>query len=150
IKLDPEERSIRSDSKVFIHQSVESTKNTGYAWLDLKTATVTPLFRGNTTVNKNPLKARDKNCLVFTRENYQVFPDLLYISDAGNYELNSEKRVSHANQQQSEYNWGSIELVEWTSLTGEKLRGLLVKPDGFDPAKQYPMIVNFYERVSDG
>ena len=150
IKLDPEERSIRSDSKVFIHQSVESTKNTGYAWLDLKTATVTPLFRGNTTVNKNPLKARDKNCLVFTRENYQVFPDLLYISDAGNYELNSEKRVSNANPQQSEYNWGSIELVEWTSLTGEKLRGLLVKPDGFDPAKQYPMIVNFYERVSDG
>jgi hypothetical protein len=73
-------------------------------------------------VNKNPLKARDKNCLVFTRENYQLFPDLLYISDAGNYELNTEKRVSNANPQQSEYNWGSIELVEWTSLTGETAR----------------------------
>ncbi len=27
---------------------------------------------------------------------------------------------------------------------------MLVKPDGFDPKKKYPMIVNFYEKSSDG
>lgn len=27
---------------------------------------------------------------------------------------------------------------------------MLFKPEGFDPARRYPMIVNFYERSSDG
>ena len=60
------------------------------------------------------------------------------------------KQISDANPQQSEYSWGSIELYEWLSSDGQKLQGLLVKPENFDPNKKYPMIVNFYERSSDG
>ena len=39
--------------------------------------------------------------------------------------------------------------MQWTSLSGEKISGLLVKPENFDPAKQYPLVVNFYEKLSD-
>ena len=57
--------------------------------------------------------------------------------------------ISDANPQQKDYRWGTAELYQWTSLTGEQLSGTLVKPEGFDPAKKYPMIVNFYERSSN-
>ena len=40
--------------------------------------------------------------------------------------------------------------MEWINADGVPLQGLLYKPEGFDPAKKYPMIVYFYERLSDG
>jgi dipeptidyl aminopeptidase/acylaminoacyl peptidase len=57
--------------------------------------------------------------------------------------------LSDANPQQKDYNWGTIELVNWTSLDGKELTGMLAKPENFDPNKKYPMIVNFYERSSN-
>jgi dipeptidyl aminopeptidase/acylaminoacyl peptidase len=36
------------------------------------------------------------------------------------------------------------------SLDGRKLEGTLHKPADFDPSKKYPMIVNFYEKSSQG
>jgi len=42
-----------------------------------------------------------------------------------------------------------VEHVKWTSFDGGELRGLLYKPENFDPAKKYPMIVYFYEKYSN-
>jgi dipeptidyl aminopeptidase/acylaminoacyl peptidase len=39
--------------------------------------------------------------------------------------------------------------MEWTSLDGKRLQGILYKPEDFDPSQQYPMMVYFYERNSD-
>ena len=59
------------------------------------------------------------------------------------------RRMSEANPQQKDYTWGTAELVGWTSADGAPLRGILLKPEGFDPGEQYPMIVSFYEKMSD-
>jgi len=40
-------------------------------------------------------------------------------------------------------------MVEWKDYDGESVKGLLVKPEDFDPSKKYPMMVNFYEKNSD-
>ncbi|HRF38229.1 MAG TPA: hypothetical protein PK198_05560, partial [Saprospiraceae bacterium] len=77
---------------------------------------------------------KDADKWLFTRQNFQTFPDLQYSSD-----LVSFKQVSNANPQQKDYRWGTIELYEWTAADGQKLQGMLVKPEGFDPKKQYPM-----------
>jgi dipeptidyl aminopeptidase/acylaminoacyl peptidase len=58
-------------------------------------------------------------------------------------------RISDVNPQQSEYRWGTAERVQWTSVDGKPLQGILYKPDGFDPDAEYPMMVYFYERNSD-
>jgi dipeptidyl aminopeptidase/acylaminoacyl peptidase len=49
-----------------------------------------------------------------------------------------------------DYLWGNIEMVQWRSLDNIPLNGLLIKPENFDPKKKYPMMVYFYERMSDG
>ncbi|HEV3439979.1 MAG TPA: prolyl oligopeptidase family serine peptidase, partial [Gemmata sp.] len=48
-----------------------------------------------------------------------------------------------------DYNWGKAELVNYKSSDGKPLSGVLVKPENFNPAKKYPMVVYIYERVSD-
>lgn len=152
IKLDPEERSIAPDATILLHQFNDRTKAEGYAWLNTDKGTLSPWLGGDFAFSKQPQKAKNADNLVFTKENFQTFPDLIFSGFSANKQrtTNNEQRISNANPQQSEFRWGSIELVQWTSIAGDKLSGLLVKPEGFDPAKQYPMIVNFYEKLSDG
>jgi len=92
-----------------------------------------------------PLKAKDANGVIYSYETFGLFPDLL-VSDLS---FARTTRISDANPQQKEFLWGSAELFSWTSLDGKRLEGLLYKPENFDPAKKYPMIVNFYERSSE-
>ena len=91
-------------------------------------------------------KAEGADVLVYTRETFQEFPDLWVTGP----DFADGRRVTDANPQQSEFLWGTAELVEWTSLDGVPLQGILYKPEGFDPSRQYPMMVYFYERSSDG
>ncbi|MDE2826544.1 MAG: prolyl oligopeptidase family serine peptidase [Bacteroidota bacterium] len=91
-------------------------------------------------------KAEDADQLLFTRESFTEFGDLW----TSGLDMSDMKRVSHLNPQQFDYTWGTAELVRWTSLDGLPLTGMLFKPDDFDASQQYPMMVYFYEKMSDG
>ena len=91
-------------------------------------------------------RAQDAEVFAYTRSTFQEFPDLWVAGPA----LDNGRKVTGANPQQSDYLWGSAELVEWTSMDGTPLQGILYKPEGFDPSEEYPMMVYFYERSSDG
>ncbi len=83
--------------------------------------------------------------LIYTKEDYQASPDL-YLNTA----FNNEQRLTDINPQQANYNWGTAELVEWTTPKGYQAEGILYKPEDFDPNKKYPIIAYFYEKLSDG
>jgi dipeptidyl aminopeptidase/acylaminoacyl peptidase len=91
-------------------------------------------------------KAENADVFLFTKSTFQNFPDL-WVTD-GTFQ--GQRKLTNANPQQAEYNWGSAELVSWTSADGTPLQGILYKPENFDPTKQYPMMTFFYERYSDG
>lgn len=93
-----------------------------------------------------PRKAENADVLLYTRSSYQEFPDLWVAAS----DFSEPRRISAANPQQAEYLWGSAELVEWTSTEGVPLQGVLYKPEDFDPTRKYPLVVYFYERMSDG
>lgn len=145
INLDREQRTIPADGKILLHVFNENSKESGYSYLDLSTGNLSNLIIGPYSYTRRPLKAKNADKLVFTKGNFEVFPDLFY-TDA---DFKNAKQISIANPQQKNYAWGTMELYSWTSLDGQKLNGLLVKPENFDPNKKYPMIVNFYERNSD-
>lgn len=93
-----------------------------------------------------PRKAGDADVVMLTRERFDEFPDL-WVTDLDFTEM---RRISDANPQQADYLWGTAELVEWRSADGTLLQGILYKPEDFDPSRKYPMMVYFYERMSDG
>ncbi len=91
-----------------------------------------------------PQLSQDGSEFLTTRETVSEFPNL-YVGSS----LAALQRISDANPQQSQYRWPTVELVHWTNDDRIPLTGLLYKPDGFDPSRKYPMIVYYYEQLSD-
>ncbi|HEY0896511.1 MAG TPA: prolyl oligopeptidase family serine peptidase [Sphingobacteriaceae bacterium] len=92
-----------------------------------------------------PVMAKYASEFIYTKGNYQLSPDLYVSSD-----FRRETKLSAINPQQADYNWGTAELVKWTTPKGYHSEGILYKPEDFDPARKYPMVVYFYEKLSDG
>lgn len=90
-------------------------------------------------------QAADADTYIYTKENYSHSPDL-YVS----LDFTTEIQLSVLNPQQQTYNWGTAELMKWTTPQGHAAEGILYKPEDFDPNKKYPVIAYFYERLSDG
>jgi dipeptidyl aminopeptidase/acylaminoacyl peptidase len=145
IRLDREERNIDLKQEALLHSFKEKSKQEGYLSFNFFNKRIQRLVEGDYAFSNSPQKAKDVNFLLFTKESFQLFPDLILVK---NNNFNQEIKISAANPQQNEYSWGAIEPYTWTSLDGEELTGLLVKPANFDPNKKYPMLVNFYERSS--
>ena len=144
VQTDKEELFLDMNKEWLLHTFDENTKDEGFVSMNAKNGSQISLLQGSYHYS-NPVKAALSDNLIYTRESFQEFPDLR-IADAN---LKSSTTLSKANPQQNEYNWGTIELVNWISLDGILLTGLLVKPENFDASKKYPMLVNFYERSSD-
>ena len=89
-------------------------------------------------------KAKDAEVYMFSRESFREYPEV-WVAGAG---LENPRALSDVGNQQDAFTWGTAELVQWTSLDGQKLDGVLYKPDGFDPGQKYPLMVYFYEKLS--
>lgn len=85
----------------------------------------------------------EKYC-IWTRQNINEFRDLWWSSS----DFSKPIRVTFANPQQKDYNWGQVRLVEWTNYENKPNKGLLYLPENYDPKKEYPVLVQFYETHS--
>ncbi|MCK5941813.1 MAG: S9 family peptidase [Planctomycetes bacterium] len=90
-------------------------------------------------------RPKDADRLFMTFSRFDQFPDV-WTTDLA---FGRAKKLTNGCPLRDEVRWGSAELVSWLSDDGIPLKGYLVKPDGFDPEKKYPMMVYFYERSSN-
>lgn len=56
------------------------------------------------------MKAKDADEYIFTKESYVKSPNLFATSD-----FKEQIQLSDTNPQQAQYNWGTDELVNWTT-----------------------------------
>ena len=145
VRTDPEEQWIPAGSKALLSAFQTEAMTTGFYRGPLYGTEKPEALLMEKAWLTSPRKARLGDRLLWTRESFTDFPDLW----SSNGWFGDQTRISTANPQQSEYIWHTVELVEWNSFTGEKLQGLLYKPENFDPAKKYPVIVYFYERNAE-
>jgi len=89
-------------------------------------------------------KAKNADTILYTRESYSEYPDL-WIGDS---KFQSPKKITEANPQIEDFAWGNAELVEWRSVDGLPLQGVLIKPGNYEPGKRYPVVVYFYRFFS--
>jgi dipeptidyl aminopeptidase/acylaminoacyl peptidase len=145
-KLDPEEKAISPSRAMLLHATDDKTKATGYfRAAGEANAQPVPLVMLDKAVG-NLLKPKNAETLVFTLSRFEEFPDL-WVSD-GNF--SGMKKISGANPQQADYVWGRSELIEYRNVDGKALRAILTKPENFNPAKKYPLIVYIYEKLTNG
>lgn len=145
-QLDKDIRSFNRSAEMYLFAFNEENKQSGIFKTKISSAKNPELLQmGDFYGYKNLVKAKNAEVYSYTKETYQQAPNV-YISD----NLKAENRISEINPQQSQYNWGSTELISWTTPKGYQSKGILYKPEDFDLNKKYPMIVYFYEKLSDG
>ena len=89
-------------------------------------------------------RSKDKSQMMMRKMTAIDYPNL-FLSD----DFIVGKQITDANPQQKDYNWTTVELINWTSYEGVELEGLLYKPENYDPDKVYPLMVYFYELYTD-
>jgi len=145
INLDREQEYIDLNTPMLMTGFNEADKSTGIYRARLSSPANPTLLAGGSYNYGNVMKAKDADKYIYTRENYEVYPDV-WATDAN---FKKGVQLTQGIRQQELYIWGTTELISWISLDGRKLEGVIYKPANFDPTKKYPMIVNFYERNSE-
>jgi dipeptidyl aminopeptidase/acylaminoacyl peptidase len=138
-RLDPEEIFIDPARPLYLSAYGEWTKKFGYArlrmgrgaehlvWLDRNVGRLA--------------KAKDAEVYSYIVQGFDESPNY-FVGGPG---LADARQVSETNPFQKEFAWGRAELVDFTNARGERLQGSLYYPAGYEPGKQYPMIVYIYE-----
>ncbi|MCF3110196.1 prolyl oligopeptidase family serine peptidase [Niabella sp. CC-SYL272] len=147
ISTDPEERYIRPSNKNLLSVFNNENKKAGFTILEnnrLNNTLFTPqLFREQACYYDSVTRAKHAPVYAYTRESYGQSPDL-YVFGNG-----KETKLSAINPQQSQYNWGTAALYHWTTFSGKPATGILYRPEDFDSTKKYPVLLYFYEKLSD-
>jgi len=136
---------IKPKETIYFSVFDEKTKDNGYYYKDMskrKPVMTKWIVEPMTFVYLN--RSKDGKVITYTKHNFVHSPDVWITKD----NFKTQTKITDINPQQKEYNWGTNELVHWTSRTGVELDGILHKPEDFDPNKKYPMLLYFYERNS--
>lgn len=88
-------------------------------------------------------KAKNADVLMYSQSSFDEFPDLWVT----NLEFVRPKKVTDLGKQMEPFLWGKAELRAFQSSDGKPLKGILIKPDDFDPHKTYPLMVYIYETL---
>ncbi|GAC1477755.1 MAG: hypothetical protein NVS1B4_20870 [Gemmatimonadaceae bacterium] len=144
IEPDPDEELPEPGAAMTLRAMDDETKESGFWRVRVGSRQPPQRIVMGAEAYGRPLKARQAEVYAVTISTFERFPDIW----AGP-RLDALARLSDANPQQGEYRWGSVELVRWRNADGVALKGLLYKPEGFDSTKKYPMVVYYYERLSD-
>lgn len=145
-RFDPEKKSYSRHEDMYISAFDQNTKDQGLYRIRIsEDKPPEKIFTEPVTGLREMKKAKETERYIFVKSSYEKSPDLYVTTD-----FRDQKQLTRINTQQENYNWGTNELVHWKASDGRAATGILYKPEDFDPGKKYPMIVYFYERLSDG
>jgi dipeptidyl aminopeptidase/acylaminoacyl peptidase len=144
VTLDAEERWLNPAKPLTLSATGDYTRKSGYARLTLGQPAQRALWldKGVSQIEK----AKSSNVYLFTEQSYSDSPNY-FVSSAA---FTDAKQVSHTNPFQSDYAWGKQVLLPYTNGHGDKLQMMLTYPADYQPGKKYPMVVYYYEKLSQG
>jgi acetyl esterase/lipase len=159
LRVDPDERTITARQRLHYNVINELDKSSGTLIVYPKEEG--PLVMGILGFYKQEvfLKAKNSATYLYSKETFKSSLDLFITGwndngVGGVLDFVSTQvvpgQLSSINPQQKDYNWGTAELFKWKAYNGKEATGIVYKPEDFDPKKKYPMIVYFYEKLSDG
>ena len=93
-----------------------------------------------------PIAAKNADRLVFTEQTFNEYPNY-WVADK---RFASPRQVTDAQPDIfKEFAWGTKKLIDFKNSKGVRLQATLTLPAGYEPGKKYPMLVYFYELMSD-
>jgi len=144
LKLDPDEITIAPKKSMLLQVTNVETMASGF-YRDKVAGKNLPvkLMMADKSFGRRPYKAKEADRLLFTRSGFDEFPDL-WVADLN---FSSPQKITNLGKQMEPFIWGKAELIDFFSADGKPLKGILIKPDNFDPNKKYPLLVYIYETL---
>ena len=142
-EADPKTPWIPLGQPLMLQSESLKTWSTGLFRASLDGGDPKPLLVADKSLS-TPVKAKDADVYMLTEQTFNEFPDL-FITDGSFKEL---RKVSDANPQKSKLLWGTSEVVQYKNADGLLLTAALYKPENFDAARKYPLMVYIYERLT--
>jgi dipeptidyl aminopeptidase/acylaminoacyl peptidase len=115
-------------------------------------------YRVSLDTGKNARLLERGQCYACTGENHitaasQHSRELIYSAEEADsssdiwissVDFQSPQRLTHINPQLDRYHFGAAQLISWSSVDGEELRGALLLPSNYSAGTRYPLIVWVY------
>jgi len=143
-KLDREKRFLEQGEPLVLTAYHDLEKYTALYSMKAGKTGVRPILEGPKKYSL-VAKAREADVLLYTRQSYTEFPDL-WVTDL---KFKKPRKLSDLQSQTNNIAWGEAELVEWSSLDGTPMQGILIKPGNYEPGKKYPVLVYYYRFFSN-
>jgi dienelactone hydrolase len=142
--LDGESRTIDPSKPLVLTATGEFNKKSGYATLTIGQPVKTLVFADKQITGLR--KAKNADVYLFQQQSYADSPNYFVAGPT----LADAKPVSNTNAFQRDYAWGKQVLMDYTNRRGDKLQMMLTYPANYEPGKKYPMVVYYYEKLSQG
>jgi len=150
---------IKKDSSLIVVAFDEKNKNNGfYRFLPARQADPEKLFMDSCMIYLapfqapddhltegvvHPLKATNSNTWIVQRQSTGESPNYFLTHDFKTFQPFTEL------QPQRNYNWLTAEMIHFTTTDGRPSQAILYKPENFDPHKKYPVLFNYYEKLTE-
>jgi len=142
VQLDREAKTFDLKNPLLLSAYGDKTKHSGY--YEVKVGKKPKALRYEDKMIGGAIKAKDAEKVIYTEQTFVDFPDYW----ASDLSFKKPSKMTDANPQQADYKWGKRVLVDYTDQRGHQLQATLALPADYDASKKYPMIVYFYEKMS--
>ena len=143
VVLDPDEEWLDLDQPLLLSAFGTWSKKSGFFRL-APGAEPQPLVFEDRSYGR-AVRAEDAETVAISRQTFEEAPDW-WITDTG---FAAFSQLTDSNPQQAEYHWGRRVLIEYENAKGRPLQATLTLPADYVEGQRYPMLVYFYERMSD-
>ena len=122
----------------------EWTKKSGYSEI-APGQSPSPLIWADKSIGA-AIAAKNADRLLFTEQTFNEYPNY-WVADK---RFTTPRQVTDVMPDIfKEFAWGTKKLIDYKNSKGQRLQGTLTLPAGYEPGKKYPMLVYFYELMSD-
>jgi dipeptidyl aminopeptidase/acylaminoacyl peptidase len=142
--LDPDVRTIDPRKPVYLTAAGEWNKKSGFSRLLLGEPAQRLVWLDKNLSRLD--KAKDAEVFSYVAQSFDESPNLFVAGPT----LGDAKRVSSTNSFLADYAWGKQVLMDYKNSRGEKLQMMLTYPADYQPGRRYPMVVYYYEKLSQG
>ncbi len=142
---DDDERGIDPSKPLTLRGEDDPTHATGFYRGSFDGAAAPVKLMGGDRNYRFAGRAKDADVFLVTAQRFDEYPDV-HVTDST---FKTLTRVTNGGAQMAPFTWGKAELVDFKNSDGVALQAGLIKPEGFDPKKKYPMIVYIYETLSE-
>ncbi|TWI86679.1 alpha/beta hydrolase family protein [Chitinophaga japonensis] len=134
------------EGKILLTAFNKTNKNSGFYWGELSGQTAPQLLTMGPYVYEDggtsTIKAKGTNIYLVKRGCTAQSPNYFWTKDFKHFTPISDVFPEKT------YNWMTAELKTFTTLDGKHEQGILYKPQNFNPARRYPLLIHYYEEKS--